>query len=271
MANQQHVLQLKAVLDSSDVQAKLAQMQSTAGGLPGPAAAGASLGRLDNSLEKLDKSAKKATDSLDRMGKAGALLAAGHLVSSQLRKSGMASDEDLAALDFTMKGMALGGMMKGKKGALIGGGMSLLETMLMNMMRDDSSFNSAKESFKSIPVLGEQLAGSLEQLRDVVLTLSGDKAAQQAEEQARIDARLEHVQGAKDLYSASKKAWQTQQSLLDIGKEGDAEKLQQFVVKALEAKQALADLFDPDSEAFKSLQQANKDAGDFSIALANAV
>lgn len=261
----EHILSLKAVLDTSDVQSKLAQVQQ-AGPMGGYSNVGASADKLSQSLDKLEKSSKKAGDTLERMGKVGMLIAAGHMMSNFLGKSGYSSQEDQAYLNMTMRGMQIGGMLKGKKGALIGGGMGLMEAMLMNMMQDDAAFGTVQEKFKALPLLGDALSEALEGVREVVLTFSGEKARQEAEEQERLNARLEHLKSANDYFKEAKKGWELEQTMSDIGKTDDIGKLERFVKDADNAKKALADLFDPNSDAVKSLKAYGDD---FAIALSH--
>ena len=206
--------------------------------------------KLSRSLDKLEKSSAKATGTLDRMGKVGMLLAAGHATSNLLKGSGYASDEDLAGLNMTMRGMALGGMLKGKKGALVGGGMGLMETMLLNLFRDEDLFGETKEKLKNIPLVGEQIGEALDTLRDVTLTLVGDKKREEEEEQARIDAQIEHQKSAKTYYDEALKSWKSEQILGGLEK-ASAAKLGEYIGQEDKLKKHLADLFDPNSEERK--------------------
>lgn len=266
MANSTHTLKLRAVLDASDVQSKLAQVQQ-AGQMGGYSQVGASAESLSQSLDKLEKSSKKAGDTLDKMGKVGALIAAGHMVSNFLGKSGYSSSEDQAYLNMTMRGMQLGGMLKGKKGALIGGGMGLMEAMLMNIMNDDTAFGNIQEKFKALPLLGDALSEALEGVREVVLTFSGEKARQEAEEQERLNARLEHLQSANDYFKEAKKSWEMEQQIAGMSKAGP-DTLRNAIARQDELKKKLADLFDPESEERKKFSQYG---GDSMIKLANVI
>ena len=74
MATNEHILKLRAVLDTSDVQAQLNSLPQ--GGTPSANQLGSNMDNLNKSMNNLNKSAKNASDSLQSVVKVGALLAA---------------------------------------------------------------------------------------------------------------------------------------------------------------------------------------------------
>lgn len=274
MATTEHILKLRAVLDTSDVQAQINSLPQ--GGVPSVNQLGSNMDNLNKSMNNLNRSAKDASDSLQSVVKVGALLAAAKGVGNVVQSSAWVEEEDMSSFNSALKGAGMGaiaGMIGGPLvaliGALIGSAIMLLVDSLGSIVNSSIFSDLINNTKQEIPMIGESLGGILEKFKDIVNTYSNDAKKKLDEENKRIDEMLKSRQVAKKNYETKLEDVQEQKFMRGVKKMSDKE-LIDIVGQGYKSRKAYEDLFDKESEAYKEIAEKSK-GGDLYVNLMKAI